>query len=83
MKEKKPKPDSKEWWRKVAQGLSVQLHDAEITIHAREATIHMAVARLGGIVEGNPTGAHNFLQRIDALVALESAPPPPRGEKNK
>ena len=37
----------------------------------RDGTLNMAVARLGGIVEGNPTGRHNFLQRIDELVAKE------------
>lgn len=32
----------------------------------------MAVARLGGTVEGRPTGTRNFLQRIDELVAKEA-----------
>ena len=36
-----------------------------------EGVLAMAVARLGGLVEGHPTGRHNFLQRIDALVARE------------
>jgi hypothetical protein len=40
---------------------------------ASEGVLTMAVARLGGIVEGNPTGRHNFLQRIDELVRHESA----------
>lgn len=34
--------------------------------------IRMAVHRLGGMVEGAPTHAGNFLQRIDALVAAEA-----------
>ena len=38
-----------------------------------EAVINMAVARLGGTVEGLPTHRLNFLQRIDELVRLESS----------
>src|SRR5687767_5033819 len=38
---------------------------------ASEGVLTAAVARLGGIVEGNPTGRHNFLQRIDELVRNE------------
>lgn len=38
----------------------------------QDATIQMAVSRLGGIVEGNPTARHNFLQRIDELRKKES-----------
>ena len=38
---------------------------------ANEATLAMAVARLGGMVEGAPTARHNFLQRIDKLRAME------------
>lgn len=37
-----------------------------------EAAIHMAIARMGGLVEGRPTHRGNFLQRIDELVAMES-----------
>lgn len=55
---------------------------------ASEGVLTMAVARLGGIVEGNPTGRHNFLQRIDELVrneaaaaALLAAPPAPPQEQ--
>jgi hypothetical protein len=33
----------------------------------------MTVHRLGGLVEGQPTHALNFLQRIDALIATEAA----------
>lgn len=35
------------------------------------SVLSMAVLRLGGKVEGNPTARHNFLQRIDTLVELE------------
>lgn len=35
------------------------------------AMLTMAVARLGGIVEGAPTHRINFLQRIDALREIE------------
>jgi len=37
-----------------------------------EAVIHMAIARLGGLVEGRPTHRGNFLQRIDELVRIEA-----------
>ena len=37
-----------------------------------EAQLDMTVARLGGMVEGNPTARLNFLQRIDELVAKEA-----------
>lgn len=36
------------------------------------ATLHMAVDRLGGTVEGAPTQPMNFLQRIDELRAIEN-----------
>lgn len=36
-----------------------------------EATLAMAVARLGGKVEGHPTHRINFLQRIDELRRIE------------
>jgi|GEM_PF-6209732 len=39
---------------------------------AAEGTLHMAVARLGGTVEGCPTHRINFLQRIDELRAIEN-----------
>ena len=41
---------------------------AEQDLHARQCSI---VATLGGIVEGAPTGKHNYLQRARALVAAE------------
>lgn len=44
---------------------------AELTIGVREATIHMAVDRLEGMVEGRPTHRGNFLQRIDELREIE------------
>lgn len=40
-------------------------------IGMRDGTISMACLRLGGLVEGNPPGAHNFIQRIDELRAIE------------
>lgn len=33
--------------------------------------LSMTVARLGGTVEGLPTGKHNFLQRVDELRRIE------------
>lgn len=38
-----------------------------------EAAIHMAIARMGGLVEGRPTHRGNFLQRIDELVRKEGS----------
>lgn len=38
---------------------------------AAESVIAMAIARLGGTVEGSPTARHNFLQRIDELREIE------------
>ena len=51
--------------------LKRQVDEARLKIDMLDATLHMAVARLGGIVEGNPTGRHNFLQRIDELRVKE------------
>lgn len=36
-----------------------------------ESTINMAIARLGGMVDGQPTSRRNFLQRIDELRWIE------------
>ena len=44
---------------------------SQLTVAANEATLHMAVARLGGMVEGRPTHRINFLQRIDELREVE------------
>jgi len=55
-----------------AAEVDVLLRDADIVLAAREATISMAVNRLGGLVEGLPTHRGNFLQRIDALRAIEA-----------
>lgn len=51
--------------------IRVQRDELQLQLDMRDAQISMTVARLGGIVEGNPTGRHNFLQRIDQLVANE------------
>lgn len=45
---------------------------AEALERVKDATLNMAVSRLGGVVEGRPTAKHNFLQRIDELVAKEA-----------
>jgi hypothetical protein len=52
--------------------LELELAEAWAQVKMRDGTLNMAVDRLGGIVEGNPTGRHNFLQRIDELVAKEA-----------
>lgn len=47
--------------------------DREALAHGcSEGVIHAVIHRIGGIVEGNPTGRHNFLQRVDALVEAEA-----------
>jgi NTP pyrophosphatase (non-canonical NTP hydrolase) len=83
-------PDSREWWQEVAQGLSVKAFDLErerdearLAHQCSEAVLSMAVSRLGGLVEGQPTQRINFLQRIDALVVVEGAAStaPPAGEE--
>jgi hypothetical protein len=52
--------------------LEAQLNQSNLDRDMFNAQLHMAVARLGGLVEGNPTGRHNFLQRIDALIEIET-----------
>lgn len=49
-----------------------ELADLRAQLEASKATLSMVAARLGGIVEGQPTGAHNPLQRVDALAATEA-----------
>lgn len=51
--------------------LEARVAELEVEVAAKEATIHMAVARLGGEVEGAPTHRINFLQRIDELRGIE------------
>ena len=48
-----------------------------------DSQIAMTVARLGGEVEGAPTHAGNFLQRIDALRKVERAALAPRSERRE
>jgi chromosome segregation ATPase len=50
-----------------------ELDEAQAERNALATQIRMTVARLGGIVEGEPTKTINFLQRIDALRANETA----------
>ncbi len=44
---------------------------ARLRIASTDAVLVMAVARLGGTVEGRPTIRLNFLQRIDELREIE------------
>lgn len=44
-----------------------------LDVQSELAVRHMAVARLGGLVEGRPTHTGNFLQWIDELVRIEAA----------
>ena len=51
--------------------LRARVAEYKLAHEGSEAVIHMAIARLGGLVEGLPTHRGNFLQRIDELVAKE------------
>lgn len=53
--------------------LERELEQSRLNHQSSEATLAMAVARLGGEVEGAPTHRINFLQRIDQLRRVESA----------
>ena len=72
------------WGLAIRAARAIHADDKEIT-HLRsrvseyrlahegsEAVIHMAIARMGGLVEGRPTHRGNFLQRIDELMAMEN-----------
>lgn len=64
--------------RNAADELEAQeayLNDARLAHQCSEGVLSMAVARLGGMVEGAPTHRGNFLQRIDELVRKEQARP--------
>lgn len=52
--------------------LRARVAEYKLAHEGSEAVIHMAIARLGGLVEGLPTHRGNFLQRIDELVAKEA-----------
>lgn len=54
-----------------AEALATQVRELEEAVAARDGVLRMAVARLGGEVDGHPTHRINFLQRIDALRAIE------------
>jgi hypothetical protein len=53
--------------------LEARIRRAEADRDRLRAVVSMAVARLGGEVEGRPTHAGNFLQRIDELRRIEAA----------
>ena len=52
--------------------LEAALAQARLDHQCSEGVLSMTVHRLEGIVEGNPTGRHNFLQRIDELRKIEA-----------
>jgi hypothetical protein len=58
--------------RQLIERLKAELAEARLAHHCSEGVLSMTVDRLGGMVEGHPTQRINFLQRIDALVAMES-----------
>ena len=51
--------------------LIAELREARVKIDSEGAVLAMAVARLGGMVEGRPILRLNFLQRIDELRDIE------------
>jgi len=53
--------------------LRLRVAEYKLAHEGSEAVIHMAIARMGGLVEGRPTHRGNFLQRIDELVRKEQA----------
>jgi hypothetical protein len=57
--------------REMEKAIKRELAEARLETECLHAKISMIVARLGGIVEGRPTGAHNLLQRIDILIREE------------
>lgn len=65
-------------WRQIMREAAAEIErlrarvaEYKLAHEGSEAVIHMAIARLGGLVEGLPTHRGNFLQRIDELVAKE------------
>lgn len=62
-------------WRKASANYDSATErriKAEREVEDFKAQRAMTVARLGGIVEGNPTANHNYLQRVDELRGKES-----------
>lgn len=53
--------------------LRLRVAEYRLAHEGSEAVIHMAIARMGGLVEGRPTHRGNFLQRIDELVRKEGS----------
>lgn len=51
--------------------IRVQRDELLTDLAGANGVLAMTVARLGGLVEGNPTHRINFLQRIDALRKTE------------
>jgi hypothetical protein len=52
--------------------LAAEVKELKLQVEMREGVLFAAVARLGGMVENQPTHRGNFLQRIEALCAIES-----------
>ena len=53
--------------------LEEEVAELRLQLNCERAVLSMAVARLGGLVEGRPTHTGNFLQRIDELRRIERA----------
>lgn len=89
--QRKPEPDSKDWWREVAQGLAVKAYDAEARAttaeQARDALREALVKVRPWLVcdatcveceEDEPCSTLDALNVIDA--ALQSVPAPGVGK---
>ena len=72
----KPKPDSKEWWQEVAQGLGVKLFEANERIATLEAALEAAEQR--GAARGPQwqlLDATSKVTRIEVIDHRQSAKP--------
>ena len=64
-------PTDRYWHDQLAAERALRVA-AEAERNSLGLTLRAAVSRLGGIVDGNTTGMHNLLQRIDELRKIEA-----------
>lgn len=69
------RPDPEGAWvaKATAEALENERREARLEAQAAEGVLAMAIARLGGEVEGRPTARVNFLQRVDELRRIEES----------
>jgi hypothetical protein len=65
--------DQLRMWGDMAEANQKLRENCAIDVAAVQGVLAMAVQRLGGTVEGQPTSRVNFLQRIDELREIERA----------